>query len=35
MFATFLMTLVPALGAFALGLLIAWFIWGGTRARNV
>ena len=28
MYANFLVTLVPALVAFLIGLIIAWFIWG-------
>jgi hypothetical protein len=30
----FLATLIPALIAFAVGLIIAWFIWGGDRSSN-
>jgi hypothetical protein len=32
--ASFLVTLVPALAFFLLGLMIAWFIWGGDRSNN-
>ncbi len=30
----FLDTLIPALVAFAIGLLIAWFVWGGDASDN-
>jgi hypothetical protein len=32
--ASFLVTLVPALVFFLLGLVIAWFIWGSDRSDN-
>jgi hypothetical protein len=32
--ASFLVTLVPALAFFLLGLMISWFIWGGDRSNN-
>ncbi len=32
--ASFLVTLVPALVLFLLGLLVAWFIWGNDRSDN-
>lgn len=33
MFALFLKTLIPALVAFAIGLLIAWLIWGNRSSK--
>jgi uncharacterized membrane protein YciS (DUF1049 family) len=30
----FLSTLIPALVAFAIGLIIAWLIWGADRSDN-
>ena len=30
----FMSTLIPALGAYAIGLLIAWFAWGNNSSDN-
>jgi hypothetical protein len=30
----FYVTLVPALLAYGVGVIIAWFIWGGDRSNN-
>lgn len=30
----FMQTLIPALLAYGVGLLIAWFIWGGSRSGS-
>jgi hypothetical protein len=32
--ASYLQFLIPALLAFAVGLIVAWFIWGGDRSSN-
>jgi len=30
----FMQTLIPALVAFAIGVIIAWFLWGNDSANN-
>ncbi len=31
---SFLQALIPAIGFYLLGLLVAWFIWGNDRSNN-